>query len=242
MIRFEIITIFPEAFSSYFSQSIIARAQKKRLIKINIYNLRDFSDDPHKTVDDKPYGGGAGMILKVEPILKAVKFVFQRNKSIKDKDRKIILLSAKGRQFNQEMAKKLSKLKQVILIAGHYEGVDERVARYIADEEVSIGNYVLTGGELPAMVIVDAVTRLIPGVIKKESLDEESFSRGLDYLEYPQYTRPAVFDPKMIIKDLTKYPKQFKKAKFWKVPRVLLSGHHQKIKEWRKRHQKELKN
>jgi len=237
MLQFDIITIFPEAFSSYFSQSIIKRAQKKKKIKINIYNLRDFTEDAHKTVDDKPYGGGAGMIFKVEPILKAVAHIIKKNKKIKDKERKIILLSAKGKQFNQKKAKQYSKLKQLIFICGHYEGVDERVAKYIADEEISIGNYVLTGGELPAMVIIDAVTRLVPEVIKKDSLQEESFSKSLNYLEYPQYTRPAVIDPKKVVKNL---PKRFQKGKQWRVPKILISGHHQKIKEWKEKHKKIL--
>jgi tRNA (guanine37-N1)-methyltransferase len=239
MLRFEIITIFPEAFSSYFSQSILKRAQEKKLIRINIYNLRDFAKDKHKTVDDRPYGGGAGMILKVEPIFRAVCHILKKSKNIKEKERKIILLSAKGKEFNQEMAQKFSRLKQIILICGHYEGVDERVRKYIADETISIGKYVLTGGELPAMVVIDAVGRLIPGVIKKESLEEESFSKGLGYLEYPQYTRPAILDPKKIVKSL---PEKFARTKNWRVPKVLLSGDHQKIREWREKHQRQLKD
>ena len=241
MLRFEVITIFPEAFNSYFSSSILARAQKKKLIKINLYNLRDFTNDSHKTVDDRPYGGGAGMILKVEPILKAVELILQKARRISNKKRKIILLSAKGKTFNQQIAKRLSRLDQIILISGHYEGVDERVAKYIANEEISIGNYVLTGGELPSMVIVDAVTRLIPGVIKEDSLKEESFTNlGKEAKvekEYPQYTRPAVIDPSKFIKNIEKYPRQFRKAKLWKVPKVLLSGHHKKIEEWRRKQQ-----
>ena len=241
MLRFEIITIFPEAFRSYFSSSILARAQKKKIIKINLYNLRDFSNDYHKTVDDRPYGGGAGMILKVEPILKAVRLILQKQKKISNKKRKIILLSAKGKTFNQKIAKRLSRLDQIILISGHYEGVDERVAKYIANEEISIGNYVLTGGELPSMVIVDAVTRLIPGVIKEDSLREESFTNLGKELEiekeYPQYTRPAVIAPSRFIRKIEGYPSQFRRAKVWRVPKVLLSGNHKKIEEWRRKQQ-----
>jgi len=221
MIQFDIITIFPEIFDSYFKESIIKRAQKRRLIKIKIHNLRDFADDAHKTVDDKPYGGGPGMILKVDIIFKAVKSIIQKNRRIKDNQRKVILLSAKGKRFEQKTAGQLSKLKQIIFICGRYEGVDERVAKYIADQEISIGDYVLTGGELPAMVITDVVARLVPGVIKKESLKEESFSFGSK--EYPQYTRPEIF-------------KQGKNKRSWKVPKILLSGHHKKINEWQEKH------
>ncbi len=239
MIQFDIITIFPEAFESYFSQSIIKAAQRKGLVKIKIHNLRDFTFDKHKTVDDRPYGGGAGMILKVEPIFRAVNFIIKKNPKIKDEERKIILLSAKGKVFNQTYAKRLSKLKQIILICGHYEGVDERVKKFI-DKELSIGKYVLTGGELPAMVVVDAVSRLIPGVIKQESLKEESFSKTLSYLEYPQYTRPEVFDPQKATGKRGNLAQRFKNLKPQRVPKVLLSGHHQKIEEWRREHSKKV--
>jgi len=225
MIQFDIITIFPEIFDSYFKESIIKRAQKRKLIKIKVHNLRDFAKDVHKTVDDRPYGGGPGMILKVDIIFKAIKSIIQKNKRIKKRRRKIILLSAKGKKFDQKMAKQLSKLKQIIFICGRYEGVDERVAKYIADEEISIGDYVLTGGEIPAMVILDTVSRLVPGVIKKKSLKEESFSAGSK--EYPQYTRPEVFKPE-------------KNKRSWNVPKVLLSGHHKNIKDWQDKHSKGL--
>ncbi len=214
--KFDIITIFPEIFNSYFNESIIKRAQKKKLIKINIHNLRDFTTDKHKTVDDRPYSGGAGMIFKVEPIYKAIKKI-KRNKQ----KTRVILFSAKGKKFDQKIARRFSKLNQLILICGRYEGVDERVAKYIADEEISIGDYVLTGGELPAMIMTDTITRLIPNVIKSESLKEESFSGSL---EYPQYTRPEIFSPKKKIN--------------WRVPKILLSGDHKKIQEWQKKHQK----
>ncbi len=229
--KFDIITIFPRIFDSYFNESIIKRAQNKRLIKIKIHDLRDFALDKHRTVDDKPYGGGAGMILKIEPIYKAIKKI-----KITNQNSKLILLSAKGKKFEQKMAYQLSKFKRLIIICGHYEGVDERLVKYIADEEISIGDYVLTGGELPAMILVDAITRLIPGVIKKESLVEESFnifkrsdvkgqmSKVRCQTEYPQYTRPEIF-----------YPNPKNKKIAWRVPKILLSGNHKKIEEWRQK-------
>lgn len=215
---FHIITIFPKVFDCYFNESIIKRAQKKGLVRIKIHDLRDYSVDKHKTADDKPYGGGPGMVLKVEPIWKCVQKL-KANSSVGGKKTKIILLSAKGERFDQAMAKKIAKSKRLILICGHYEGVDERVAKYIADQEISVGEYILTGGEIPAMIMVDAVTRLLPGVLgKKESLLQESFS-AKGYLEYPQYTRPEIF-------------------KRWKVPEALLSGNHKKIGEWKSKHSK----
>ena len=213
--KFNIITIFPKIFDSYFNESIIKRAQQKGLVEINIHNLRKYTIDLHKTVDDRPYGGGFGMILMIEPIYKAVKDIKKRFKS---KNSKTILLSAKGKKFDQKMAMRFSKLDQLIIISGRYEGVDERVAKHIADEEISIGEYVLTGGEVPAMVIVDAVTRLIPGVIKEGSLKEESFSSISK--EYPQYTRPEKI--KLDNKER-------------RVPKILLSGNHKKIKEWKEK-------
>ena len=240
MLIFDIITIFPKIFDSYFSESIIGRAQKRKLIKINIYNLRDFTTDRHKTVDDKPYGGGAGMVLKIEPIYRAVQSLKSK---IKNQKSKIILFSAKGEKFNQKIAQKLAKLDNLILICGRYEGVDERVAKYIADMEVSVGDYVLTGGEIPAMIVVDAVTRLMPGVIKEESLKEESFSQDTRYkiqdtrLEYPQYTRPEVFELNRGVKWRASPPK-FRGPKVWRVPKILLSGNHKKIEEWKNKHSK----
>jgi len=215
--KFDIITIFPKIFDSYFNESIIKRAQAKKLVKINIHNLRDYTSDKHKTacpqrsrlrggrVDDSPYGGGPGMVMMVEPIYKAIsKLKTQKLKT------KVILFSAKGKKFDQKMAKRFSKLDQLIMICGRYEGVDERVAQYIADEEVSVGDFILTGGEIPAMIVVDAVSRFIPGVLgKNESLEEIKGS-------YPVYTRPEKFNK-------------------WQVPKVLLSGNHKKIEEWRKK-------
>ncbi len=204
MIKFNIITIFPDIFQSYFNESIIKRAQEKKLVNIKIHNLRDFTDDKRKTVDDTPYGGGPGMVMMLEPIFKAVKKL-----KVRSSKTKVILFSTRGKKFDQAMAKRFSKLDNLIMICGRYEGVDERVAKHIADEEVSIGDYVLTGGEIPAMIVVDAVSRLIPGVLgKHESLEEIKGS-------YPVYTRPEVFNK-------------------WPVPKTLLSGDHKKINEWRK--------
>jgi len=225
--RFNIITIFPKIFDSYFNESIIKRAQKRKLIKINIHNLRDFTNDQHKTVDDKPYGGGFGMVLMVEPIYKAVKYIKKIYPARRGKKSKVILLSPKGKKFDQKMAQKFAKLDQLIIISGRYEGVDERVVKYIADQEISIGDYILTGGEIPAMVLVDAITRLLPGVINEGSLKEESFSDDLKIKnlklkinhEYPHYTRPE----KIKINGKERH-----------TPKVLLSGNHQKIKNWQK--------
>ncbi len=215
MINFDIITIFPKIFNSYFKESLIGKAQGKGLIKIEAHNLRDFTVDKHKTVDDMPYGGGPGMIFKVEPIYRAVKKIKQKNKKTR-----VILFSAKGKKLTQNKIKKWAKLDQLILICGRYEGVDERVAKHIADEEISIGDYVLAGGEIPAMVVVEAVSRYIPGVLgKEESLEEESFSGPCGKLEYPQYTRPENFQG-------------------WKVPSVLLSGDHKRIKKWREKNKR----
>jgi tRNA (guanine37-N1)-methyltransferase len=244
MLQFDIITIFPEIFDSYFKESILKRAQEKKIIKIKIHNLRDYTKDKHKTVDDRPYGGGAGMIMKVDVIYRAVLNII--DKRIEKRDRRIILFSAKGKKFEQKKAQKLKKYKQIILICGRYEGVDERVAKYIADEELSIGDYVLTGGELPAMVVLDATARLMPGVIKEDSLKEESFNSKIKnskleiQKEYPQYTRPEIFEPKKFVKNWKAYPSNFCKTKTWRVPRVLLSGHHKNIKDWQNKHSKKL--
>ncbi len=222
---FDIITIFPEAFS-YINESIMWRAQNKGFAEINVHNLRDYSKNKRKKVDDTPYGGGAGMVMQAEPIYNAVKALRQAQ-SKKIKKTRVILLSAKGKIFNQKKAKNLLKYDQIIFICGRYEGVDERVAKYIADEEISIGEYVLTGGELPAMVITDAVVRLIPGVIKKKSLEEESFSskKNTFVLEYPQYTKPEIVEID---------------EKKRKVPKVLLSGNHKKIEEWKEKFSRKI--
>jgi len=227
--RFDIITIFPNFFESFKNEALIARAQKKGLVAISAHNLRDWTTDAHKTVDDKPYGGGVGMVLMVEPIMKAAKDIKRKSKT---KKIKTVVFSPKGKKFNQAMARKFSKLDQIIMICGRYEGIDERVSKYIADEEISIGDYVLFGGEVPAMVIMEAVTRLLPGAIgKQESLKDESFNEAgimgqkqlSKFVEYPHYTRPAIVKIN---------------GKVGGVPRVLLSGNHKKIDEWRKGHTK----
>lgn len=219
--KFEIITIFPEILDSYIEKGMIRIAQEKKIVSFKMHNLRDYAVDNHGTVDDRPYGGGPGQVMMVEPIYKVLKKIRRAKKS------KVILLSAKGKTWNQQMAQKFSKLDQLIFICPRYEGHDERITEFI-DEEISIGNYVLTGGELGAAVIIDSVTRLIPGVLGKiESLNEESHSTP-GYLEYPQYSRPEIFS----FKKKTKAGKI--STKKLKVPEILLSGHHKKITEWRK--------
>lgn len=219
--RFDIITIFPRIFDSYLEESLIKKAREKKIIEIKIHNLRDWSTGRHKKVDDRPFGGGPGMVLKVEPIYKAVISIlksFNKKFSLKKHPgSRVILFSTRGKKLNAQIAKRLSEYNQLILICGRYEGVDERVATYIADEEISIGDYILSGGELPAMVLVESVSRFLPGFLgKKESLEEIKGS-------YPTYTRPEVF-----------WPAGSKKG--WRVPKVLLSGNHKKIEEWRKKH------
>ena len=211
--QFDIITIFPHMFDSYFSESIIARAQKEKFIQIRIHNLRDYSLDKHKRVDDTSYGGGAGMVMKVAPLYRALKTIKEEKKKTR-----IILFSAKGQKYNQAKARKLVQYDNLIFVCGRYEGVDERVAEHLIDEEISTGDYILTGGEIPAMTVLDSVARLIPGVLgNPESLKEESFNDNkVSKLEYPQYTKPEEFNN-------------------WKVPAVLLSGNHHKIKEWREK-------
>lgn len=206
--QFNIITIFPEIIEPYANASILGRAQDKGLIQIGAHNLRGWTDDKHKTVDDTPYGGGAGMVMKVEPFDKAVNEIKQA-----DKKTRVILTAASGKTFSQEDAKRLAEYDQLIFLCGRYEGVDERVAEHIADESLSIGNYVLTGGELPALVMTDAIARLVPGVIEADSLERESHDEA-GYKEHPQYTKPSDYNG-------------------WVVPEVLLSGDHAKIEEWR---------
>ena len=186
--KFDVLTLFPEMFNCL-NESILGRAIEKDLININLINIRDFSKDKHKKVDDTPYGGGAGMVIKPD-------VVYDAYQSVKDENAKVIYMSPQGKVLNQEKVKSLSKEQHLILLCGHYEGIDQRVLDEIVDEEISIGDYVLTGGELPAMVLVDAVSRYVDGVINKESVEEESFSNGL--LEYPQYTRPEIFLNKQV--------------------------------------------
>lgn len=221
MKQFDIITIFPGLFNSFLKESLIARALKKRIIKINIHNLRDWTSDRHKTVDDRPFGGGLGMTLKIEPIFKAVQDVKKKRGK-----RKVVLFSPRGKKFTQQRAHQFSRSDQLIFICGRYEGVDERVAKHIADVELSIGDYVLMGGELPAMVVIETVARLVPGVLGKPQLLKERVTKTKGFIEYPQYTRPKVFSPK---KEVT-----------WKVPNVLVSGDHKRIDEWRAKHGKTI--
>ncbi len=205
--HFDIFTLFPDMFQGPFAESMLKRAQERGLLSIALYNIRDATSDKHHVVDDYPYGGGVGMVMKPEPIFTAVEAVYQGGP--------IILLSPQGRLFNQQIAHELAQESRVTFLCGHYEGVDERVYRHLATDELSIGDYVLTGGELAAMVVVDAVSRLIPGVLGADaSIQEESHSENL--LEYPQYTRPPEF-------------------RGWRVPDILLSGHHAQIARWRRK-------
>lgn len=211
--QIDILTLFPGMFKGVFEESIIKRARIAEKIKINIHNLRDWSKDKHRKADDKPFGGGCGMVMNCQPIFDAVEELSSKFKA-KSAKLRIVLLSPQGKKLDQKLAQKLSRNKHIILICGHYEGIDDRVRQALVDEEISIGDYVLTGGEIPAMAIVDAVVRLLPGVLgHKDSNKDESFSEGI--LEYPHYTRPAVY-------------------KGLKAPEVLLSGNHDKIKQWRK--------
>jgi len=219
---FDIITIFPDIFKSFLGESLIFRAQEKKLVEVNIHNLRNWTTDKNKTVDDRPYGGGLGMVLRVEPIHRAIQEI-KNSKEVKKKS-KVILFTPRGEKFNQKTAYRLSKLDQIIMICGRYEGVDERVAKYIADLKLSIGEYDLMGGDLPAMIVMETVSRLVPGVMGKAQLLEERITKEKGFIEYPQYTRPEVFE--------------FFDGKKRRVPKTLLSGDHKKIAEWRRKYQK----
>lgn len=223
--HFDILTIFPGMFDSYTSESLLKRAQAAGHISIAIHNIRDFAIDKHHKTDDTPYGGGAGMVMKVEPIWRAVQElnITPRESSERAEDRKsrVILLSAKGTVFRQEDARRLSTYDRLVFICGRYEGVDERVAKHIADEELSIGEYVLMGGELPALVVLDAVARLVPGVLGNETSAETESHSEAGTLEYPQYTKPETFND-------------------WRVPEVLLGGNHADIDDWRRKHARRL--
>lgn len=209
-VQFDILTIFPDAFTSYFKESLIKRAREKKLLDIRVHNLRDFTNDPHRKVDDRPFAGGPGMVFKVQPIFDALKKIIGK----KPLRTRTILFSTRGIKFDAKVAERLAGYDRLVLICGRYEGVDERVAEHIADEEISLGDYVLSGGELPAMILVEAVARFIPGFLGKfESLEEVKGS-------YPVYTRPAEFKPG-------------KGKKAWVVPKVLLEGDHAKIEAWR---------
>jgi tRNA (guanine37-N1)-methyltransferase len=211
---FHVLTIFPEFFRGPFEHGVVARAVEAGKIRIELHNLRDWTSDRHKTVDDRPFGGGEGMLLKAAPIFEAVESIFPERRP----GQRIVLLSPQGRLFDQAVARRLSETAGLLLICGRYEGVDERVAEHLADEEVSIGDYVLSGGELAAAVVIDAVARLLPGVLgNQDSTLRESFSPeagGPSMLDCPQYTRPAEY-------------------RGWRVPEVLLSGNHEEIRRWR---------
>jgi tRNA (guanine37-N1)-methyltransferase len=207
--RFDVLSIFPEMLQSPLNYSLLKKAQEKGLIEIRLHNIRDWAEDKHKVTDDAPYGSGCGMVMKVEPVEKALGEI--KNTKLNPL---VVLMTPQGEMFNQEIASQFSHEKQIIIICGRYEGVDERIRQHLTDREISIGDYILTGGELSAMILVDAVSRLLPGVLGNDtSALNESFSQGL--LEYPQYTRPA----------------EYKK---WKVPEILLSGNHAQIESWRK--------
>lgn len=204
--QIDIFTLFPAMFQGPFTESILKRAQERQLVQIALHNIRDATTDKHHVVDDYPYGGGVGMVMKPDPIFAAIEAVYQGGP--------IILLSPQGRLFNQRIARELAQQPHLTLLCGHYEGIDERVCQHLVTDEISIGDYVLTGGEIAAMVVVDAVSRLLPGVLSEGSPDEESHSANL--LEYPHYTRPPEF-------------------RGWRVPDILLSGHHEQIARWRRK-------
>jgi len=227
--RYDIITIFPGIFQGFLSESLLSKAQKRKLITIKTHFLRKWTTDRHQTVDGKPYGGGPGLVFKVEPIFKAVTALKKLKVSpvhkVHQVKRKVILFSPRGKKFNNEMAKKYAKLDQLIFICGRYEGVDERVAEHLADDVISIGDYVLNGGEVAAMAVIEAVSRHIPGLMhKKESASKD---------DHASYTKPEIFIPK--ISGKSKVKSQKSKVIEWHVPKILLSGNHKKIEEWRRR-------
>jgi len=219
MKQFDIITIFPDILNSYFSESLFKRAQKNKLIKIRTHFLRKWTKDRHQIVDEKPYGGGVGLVFKIEPIYKALKEITKKQDTIIKKKTRIILTAANGKRFTQKDAVRLSRYDRLIFVCPRYEGVDARVEKLV-DEKISIGDYVLAGGELPAAVIIEAVCRHVPGFVgKPESVADDSYARE-GYLEYPQYTRPEVFEVN---------------GKKLRVPKVLLSGHHGEVAKWREK-------
>lgn len=210
MIQFDILTIFPEMFTGPFDSSLLKKARDREILQINVHNIRDYATDKHKMTDDYPYGGGSGMIMKVEPMDRALRHIVPDKEGVQ-----VVLLTPQGKKLDQRLVEELVCYERIVLICGHYEGVDERVIEHLVDREISIGDYILTGGEFAAMILVDAVSRLVPGVLGNEgSAGQDSFSAEL--LEYPQYTRPAEY-------------------RAWKVPEVLLSGNHREIDRWRRR-------
>tara|TARA_Y100000310_G_scaffold4321_1_gene5211 strand:- start:211 stop:888 length:678 start_codon:yes stop_codon:yes gene_type:complete len=219
MITFDILTIFPELFEPFKKESLLEKAHKKKLLRIKAHDLRQWTKDKHRTVDDKPFGGGLGMVMKVEPVYRAVQKL--KKKGTKSK---VVLFTPRGKKFNQAMAHDFSKLNQLVFICGRYEGTDERIAKHIADIELSVGDYVVMGGEVPAMAVIETVSRLIPGVIGKPQFLKERLGKGRrkGFLEYPQYTRPEVFEPKRGVR--------------WRTPKVLISGNHKEIEGWKRKH------
>lgn len=215
--RFDILTLFPGAVEPYLASSIVGKAKTAGHIHTHVWDIRSYATDKHKTTDDTPYGGGAGMVMKIEPIDKALEALNSQPPLANTQKRKVVVLSAKGEQFTQAKAQEYSKLNQLVLICGRYEGIDQRVADFLADEEISVGPYVLAGGEIAALAVLEATARLVPGVLgNPESLLDESFNTSESYLEYPHYTKPEDY-------------------KGWKVPDVLVSGNHAAIEEWRKK-------
>ncbi len=219
--KFHVLTIFPEMFDSYLKETFISKGIEKGLIEVNIHNLRDYTNDPRKTVDDRPFGGGLGMVMKIEPIYRAIN-------EIKTKNTKIVVFSPRGEKYNQLKCTEYSKCDNLILISGRYEGIDERVLENFADDIISIGDFDLMGGELPSMIVIESVSRLIPGILGKDSFLKERMTENGGFIEYPQYTRPEVF--------VTKEGKELK------VPEVLLSGNHREIEVWREKKKKVIEN
>ncbi|MDD3046441.1 MAG: tRNA (guanosine(37)-N1)-methyltransferase TrmD [Candidatus Pacebacteria bacterium] len=219
--KFNVLTIFPSMFDSYLKETFISKGIEKGLIEVNIHNLRDFTEDKRKRVDDSPFGGGLGMVMRVEPIYKAIE-------QLKTKKTRIIVFSPRGEKYNQLKCSEYSKYDNLILISGRYEGIDERVLESLADEVISIGDYDLMGGELPSMILIESISRLIPGVLGKECFLKERMTDEGGFIEYPQYTRPEVFT--------------LKDGKELKVPEVLLSGNHKEIEEWREKRKKVIEN
>ncbi len=211
--QIDIVTLFPKMFSGIFEESIIGKAVDKKQVQINIHNLRDWAGGPHSQVDDRPFGGGEGMVLMIEPVFKCVE-------SLKQQNSKVIALSAKGESLKQSRVNSLAQNSHIILLCGHYEGFDHRILQYISDLNISIGNFILTGGEIGAMALTEAIVRVLPGVLGNEkSIQTDSFFKDDKTIQYPQYTRPENFSPN--------------ETTSWKVPNVLLSGNHQKIEDWR---------
>ncbi|MGB7957769.1 MAG: tRNA (guanosine(37)-N1)-methyltransferase TrmD [Minisyncoccia bacterium] len=236
MVRFRVITVFPRIFDSYVNESLFKRAKREKIVSVDTYDLRDFTNDRHRKVDDRPFGGGPGMVLQIQPVYKAVSSILKitnRKSQVANRTRKtrIILFSTRGKKLDAKMAKRLAKYDELILICGRYEGVDERVAEHVADEEVSVGDYILSGGEIPALALMESVSRFIPGFLgKEESLEEVNGS-------FPTYSRPEAFVPYLSSHSspLSSRRKSGSRAgKIWSVPKVLLSGDHKKIAEWRK--------